>query len=142
MRKIVINCCYGGFNLSEEAVLRYYELKGQKIYPFRDPKFSSLTWYSKVPLEEFEKTLSEKEFSRMTLKQKVSYNKKLREQSVIPTDIERDCPILVQVVEELKEKSWGKYAKLKIVEVPEDVEWVIDEYDGRETIDEVHRSWR
>ena len=33
------------------------------------------------------------------------------------------------------------YAELKIVEVPDDVVWEIDEYDGLESISEVHRRW-
>ena len=30
---------------------------------------------------------------------------------------------------------------LKIVEIPDDVEWFIDDYDGIETIHERHRTW-
>jgi len=30
---------------------------------------------------------------------------------------------------------------LKIIEIPEDVDWEVDEYDGLETIHEKHRSW-
>jgi hypothetical protein len=30
---------------------------------------------------------------------------------------------------------------LKIVEVPADVEWVIDVYDGNEHVAEAHRTW-
>ena len=32
-------------------------------------------------------------------------------------------------------------AKLKIVEIPDDVEWIIEEYDGKEWIAEDHRRW-
>lgn len=56
-------------------------------------------------------------------------------------DVERDDPILVQVVEEMGNESWGDFAKLKIVEIPDDVDWQIDEYDGIESIHEVHRIW-
>lgn len=53
----------------------------------------------------------------------------------------RTAPELVQVVEELGEKANGSFANLIVVEVPDDVNWVIEEYDGYETIEEVHRSW-
>jgi len=54
----------------------------------------------------------------------------------------RNDPILVQAVEELgTEKASGKYASLKIVEIPDDIEYEIDDYDGRESIHETHRSW-
>ena len=56
-------------------------------------------------------------------------------------DVERDDPYLIHVVEELGEKSWGVCSKLEIIEIPDDVEWTIEEYDGREWVAEVHRTW-
>lgn len=56
-------------------------------------------------------------------------------------DIERNDSALVRVVEEMGKESWGDFAELKIVEVPSDVEVYVDEYDGMESIHEVHRSW-
>ena len=56
-------------------------------------------------------------------------------------DIKRDEPILIKVVEELGEAAAGRHAKLKIVEIPDGVVWELDEYDGMESIDEVHQSW-
>lgn len=37
--------------------------------------------------------------------------------------------------------AYGDCADLKIVEIPDDVEWVIEEYDGIEYVSEVHRTW-
>jgi len=48
---------------------------------------------------------------------------------------------LVKCVEELGEESFGQFAKLKIVEIPDDVEWQIEEYDGAEWVAEKHRTW-
>lgn len=48
---------------------------------------------------------------------------------------------LVEVVELLGDKANGSYAKLRIVEIPDDVNFVIEEYDGIESIHEAHRSW-
>ena len=56
-------------------------------------------------------------------------------------DIERNDPVLVKVVEELGSKSFGFAANLKIVEIPDDVDFVIQEYDGSEHIAEAHRTW-
>ena len=53
----------------------------------------------------------------------------------------RDDPILIQVVEELGETANGRCASLKIIEIPDDVEWTIGEYDGQEWIAEKHRTW-
>ena len=57
-------------------------------------------------------------------------------------EVARNDPYLVKIVQDLKEDSYGKYAELKIVEVPADVEWTIDEYDGVEWVAEKHRTWR
>jgi len=56
-------------------------------------------------------------------------------------DIERNDPDLVSVVEELGEKANGPDARLKVVEIPDYVEWYIEEYDGCEHVAEEHRRW-
>jgi hypothetical protein len=86
MAKIVYNCCYGGFSLSEVAVSRYSELSGLSVSEFYD------------------------------------------------RDIDRDDPLLVQVVEELGQAANGGFAKLYIAEVPSGTKYRIDEYDGLECI--------
>ena len=48
---------------------------------------------------------------------------------------------LIKCVEELGKEASGALANLVIVEIPDDIEWKIDEYDGIETIHEQHRSW-
>ena len=50
--------------------------------------------------------------------------------------------LLVEVVEKLGSAANGSHASLKIVEIPENVEWEIDEYDGMEHVAEKHRTWR
>jgi hypothetical protein len=57
------------------------------------------------------------------------------------SDIPRDDPVLVSVVRELGDRANGNFAELKIVEIPASVDWQIDEYDGREWVAEVHRTW-
>lgn len=56
-------------------------------------------------------------------------------------EIERDDPILVGVVTALGDKASGHHAKLKIVEIPLDVEYFIQEHDGLEHVAEKHRTW-
>lgn len=56
--------------------------------------------------------------------------------------IERDCPILVDIVEAMGAAANGTYSRLKIVEIPADVFWELADYDGREWIAEQHRTWR
>lgn len=57
-------------------------------------------------------------------------------------DIPRDDELLVRLVEELGDNANGHCAELKIVEIPEGVDWYIEEYDGMEWISERHRTWR
>ena len=57
-------------------------------------------------------------------------------------DIERNNQHLVRVVEELGDSASGRFAELKVVDIPDDVEWQIDEYDGLEWVAEKHRTWR
>ena len=49
---------------------------------------------------------------------------------------------LVECVETLGDAANGSLAKLKVVEIPDDVEWEIEEYDGVEWVSEVHRTWK
>jgi hypothetical protein len=56
-------------------------------------------------------------------------------------DVHRDDYNLIRVVEELGETSWGYGSELKVVEIPEDVDWYIQDYDGVEQVHETHRSW-
>ncbi len=56
-------------------------------------------------------------------------------------EIPRDCSILVRVVRSLKTLANGSGADLRIVEIPDDVKWEIQEVDGMERIREKSRSW-
>lgn len=60
-----------------------------------------------------------------------------------PDDIERDDPILVQVVEELGEEANDSSSKLAIRELPSGTKYRINEYDGNESIiTEDEQGWR
>ena len=99
--KVVINTCYGGFSISEEAF-----------------KLLNLKWTGYG----------------------IIYNKTFDIYS--KNDYEyRTYPPLVKILEELGERANGKVAKLKIVEIPDNVDWYIDDYDGIETVHEEHRLW-
>lgn len=88
--KVVINGCYGGFSLSDEA-LAYLGIPGGSRYAYED---------------------------------------------------DRTNPKLVECVEKLGEAaSHGLGSSLYVVEVPDDVKWIITDYDGIEQVEEVHRVW-
>ncbi len=54
---------------------------------------------------------------------------------------ERTDKNLIQVIEELGKEANGSCAELKIIEIPDDIEYEISEYDGAESVHEKHRSW-
>lgn len=53
----------------------------------------------------------------------------------------RTCEFLVQAIEELRDKAAGFYSQLRVIEIPDGVNYIIEDYDGAEWIAEVHRTW-
>lgn len=140
--KLVINACYGGFGLSEAGVRRYAEIKGLALYP--EPQrvlaLTGPTWWI-VPPEQRGPFVPEDEWYETTLEERAASNKRHSEQVLYAHDIPRDDPALVQVVEQLGPAANGRHANLRVVEIPDDVKWEIDEYDGFEHVAEKHRVW-
>jgi hypothetical protein len=97
--KIVINACFGGFSLSDEAITMFRERKGIAA----------------------------------------------DERATYADELFRDDADLIAVVETLgPKKASGRYANLKVVEVPmwlQEKGWDIEEYDGSEHIAENHQTW-
>ena len=54
----------------------------------------------------------------------------------------RNNPKLIECIETLGSYvASGECAEIKIVEIPDDVSWEIEEYDGIEWVAESHRIW-
>jgi len=122
MTKVVVNRCFGGFELSKKGIDRYANIKDIELHKVDHRGFA---YYITIPYEEFTE-LSEDE--------QQEYYWGMRH-------VDRDDEALIQVVEELGEEANGPHASLEVVEVPDSVDWYIDEYDGKETIREKHRTW-
>jgi len=134
MTKVVYNACYGGFGLSEEAVQRYFEIKGQQVWIEKDPQFKSFdifTVWLVPPEERLEQKIGEK-FTAMSMDERIAYNRACSAQTWYHRYLDRHDPILVQVVEELGDKANSKYAKLRIEDVSGP--YRIGEYDGFESV--------
>lgn len=56
-------------------------------------------------------------------------------------DLRSDAMIISLFEEFGSERSSGGYSRLKLIEIPDDVEYTVEEYDGIEWIAEVHRTW-
>ena len=121
--KVLVNKCFGGFGLSQEALERLVDLGVPESVDTDDaPEGFYIGRWSEKSLER-----------RFSL---------LDGPFFLPSREEwRDHPLMIQVVEELGAAANGRFAELEIVEIPDDVQWGIDDYDGIETIHEKHRSW-
>lgn len=141
--KVVINRCHGGFGLSKEACQRYWDIKGTQVWIEDDVKFKSLGLFTVwlLPPEERIELKEGEDFYSMSMEDRQSYNKTYSEQTWDYHDVERNDPLLVQVVEELGDKANGGHAELAVVEIPDEVQWTVEEYDGWEHIAEQHRTW-
>ena len=114
--KIVINKCYGGFDLSQEAWVQFFQLK----FPTNNILESSYvdTYFYEIELRKtWEDDWNEKAF--------------------------RTDPFLIQVIEELGTKANTDNSRLKIINIPFDSTegWEIEEYGGKEWIAEKHNKW-
>ncbi len=135
--KIVINTCYGCFGLSNEAVLRYAEIKGIQIWIEGKSEWSATYWL--LPPED--RVSLNQDYYSMSKEDRNEYCRKYTEQTFPAHEIERTDPVLIQVVEELGDKAGRFGSELRVVEIPDDVNWELNEYDGKEWISEIHRTW-
>ena len=132
--KILVNKCYGGFSLSHEAIMRYAELKGIVIYTITETETHGKFKYCKYDKNDLWGVY----YITKPLKKDGQYEK---DSWFSHHEIERNDPILVQVIEELGSGANGRFANLNIVEIPDDIEWEIEEYDGQEWVSESHMTW-
>jgi hypothetical protein len=115
VRRVVINSEHGGFSISRAAELAYLERTGTP-YTFQDR-------------EDRAATVSKGQYIMVN------------DQYWDGRTIKRDDPVLVDIVREMGEVADGDFASLRVVELPADVDWIVEEYDGREWIAERHRTW-
>ena len=113
MKRIVINGSYDEFCISHKALTRLRELGQREALAETD---RGVYW----PLAAGPREPSLNQYGHL-----------------IPRDDEK----LVRVVEELQEAANGHAAKLKIVAIPDDVNWVITKTERGEQVSEAHRTW-
>ena len=123
--KIVINRRHGGFDLSDEAFEWLIKEKGWTVTTL-DESGNCEDAETDLWVENEEDTFS----SKYALNKWNSYDDNFR--------VNKD---LVEMVETLGEKASGRFGNIEVAEIPDDIEWEIDDYDGWETIHEKHRSW-
>lgn len=147
--KVVINGCFGGFGLSPAGEKAYLARKGKKAFFYTEDRDSAARPgdrdYIRVPENEARSAFS---FTTLTedIGERVAHNiiwpdGNAHQAYFGKYDLERDDPDLVAIVEEDAKKYSGGFASLQVVEIPDDVQWEIEEYDGLEHVAEAHRTW-
>ena len=112
--KIVVNKCFGGFSISRKAV-KFMAERGNE--------------QAKAELDEILSGENNSYNSYYGCSQKYNF------------EYDRADPYLIKAVETLGCEANGSFAELKVVEIPDGIEWEIDDYNGMETIHEKRRTW-
>jgi len=140
--KIVINKCYGGFGLSDAAENLYMSKQGKEIFRYEQTKYEHRDGFN-----EYEKVTDRRSnicTAHTYLKDLgASFKKHPDDDSIYwySGSLERNDPLLVEVVEELKGEASSELSSLVVTEIPDGVKYTIEEYDGQEWIAEEHRTW-
>lgn len=130
MRKIILNKCYGGFELSRKAYELYVKKKGLELYTYTMTIENNKCKYKYSDGSDFFIVYFTKNFGNNVEISKEDYEKyvlSLREEA-------REDKTLIEVVEELGEEASGTFGELEIVEIPDNAFFIIDNYDGIETL--------
>lgn len=130
--KIILNKCYGGFNVSDKAYELYAKKKGISLYRYYND-YKNRVMCKGLDLVTYYFT---KDFGDNVKRDKIDWKTNLE------LNYEhRDDATLIEVVEELGKKASGNHSELVVVEIPDGMDYVIDDYDGFETLHEKVKVW-
>lgn len=126
--KVVINSDYGGFSLSKAALRELFENGWKELgtpIEVLGPRLAAALVDSRTSRTSFYVFSTDEKFFLHDPR----------------GDAARADPRLVEAVDRLGKAANGAFADLKVIEVPADAEWHIEDYDGRESVHENHRVW-
>ena len=130
--KIILNKCFGGFDVSNEAYKLYAKKKNLNLYLYSSEYIDHQFIYKKV--NDTNNYLF-KSFFIKDIGNNVSISNEDYKKYCLYLDSEyRQDTTLIEVIEELGEKASGRFGDLEVVEIPDNYYYKIDEYDGLETI--------
>ena len=138
--KVILNKCYGGFGISVEGYKLYAKKLGRDLFMYRNNYLNHT--YVKV---DGDSTDFGVDFFTIDLGETISSfdipSEVWKNDYLYLNEEHRTDSVLIEVVEELGEKANGCHAQLKVVEIPDDMKYEITDYDGIETLHEIHRVW-
>jgi len=151
MKKVILNKCFGGFDVSPQAYQLYAIYKGYShLYKYQ-VILSAINTSSKLSFNDTYKLVDlydehlfcvyvTKYFGEEFFKNDIS--KEDWEKHILYLDADnREDDILIKVVEELGDEASGRFGQLVVVQIPDDLDYVIDYYDGIETLHARVETW-
>jgi len=129
--KIVINNCFGGFGLSTEAMKRLIAGGSSGVVASTETEYRG----GRERDENFKDAGDGYEVGWIV---DVLYKEGMVYRF---NDDVRTCPVLIRVVEAMGKAANGDCADLKVIEIPDEADWEISEYDGNEHVAEKHHTW-
>lgn len=144
--KIVINADFGGFGLSE-AAYEWLIAKGVPVRKHMNQERGDDGLFKPQPLNDgeviFDRELTPPGECRFNdIYHKYKPNGLSGRYWDCWTEENRTHPLVVGVVEALGSDANGKCAALKVIEIPDGVDYEIAQYYGSEHVAEKHRTWR
>lgn len=136
--KVILNKCYGGFGVSQEAYELYAKKKGIELFAYKldcengKPIYKKTDTGSSIFTITFTKDFGD--YIDLSDDSSNEYCLELRRGH-------REDPVLIEVVEELGERANSPFSKLVVVDIPDDMEYEIDDYDGVETLHQKVEKW-
>lgn len=128
MPRVVYNNCFGGFGLHEDVVKWVRENRDSLEEEYADEDIDNIA----------ERTISGEYYPDG------SGPKREYSTYVHPYRLDRENPLLADIVEgktEYDGQVSADVSSLRVAEVPDGVEWTIEEYDGSETVRETARTF-
>ena len=149
--KILINRCFGGFNISGEA-LKLLIARGAKCVDVTPEAeyygVEDVEEHLEIERRRFSSVYEDHDIGDGYIHRGSLGSTPIIKDGVVydfdddyPEHKNRSNPDLIAVAEELGEKASGFCADLEIVEIPDGVDYTIEEYDGLEHVAESHRTW-
>jgi len=117
--KVILNKCYGGFSFSQEAVMMYGKAIGVNYRCVDGYHYTSCSDEEIAAMDEWEQ-----DNAFVTFDERYRYN-----------------PVMIKIVEQLGERANTECSLLKVVDIPDEVEYTISDNDGIETLYEKCRRW-
>lgn len=136
--KVILNKCYGGFSVSQEAYELYAKKKGIELFAYKWDFKNGKPIYRKTDMSSSIFTITfTKDFGDC-----IEFSNNNSEKYCLSLrDNHREDPVLIEVVEELGERANSPFAKLVVVDIPDGMEYEIDDYDGFETLHQKVETW-